>query len=115
MSSLSESPFEVCHKDTPPVSAEEANTLLAQIPEWEIRKPDGVMKLQRHYRFKNFVDALAFSNRVGELAEQQNHHPTILTEWGNVTLTWWTHLIHGLHRNDFIMAARSDEAYDGEK
>ena len=69
---------------------------------------DGIEKLQRHFPFRNFVQALAFSNRVGELAEQEGHHPAILTEYGKVTVTWWTHKIRGLHRNDFICAAKTD-------
>ena len=68
------------------------------------------MKAQK---FKNFVQALAFTHRVGELAEEQDHHPALLTEWGKVTVTWWTHAVKGLHRNDFIMAAKTDELYRG--
>jgi 4a-hydroxytetrahydrobiopterin dehydratase len=61
--------------------------------------------------YKNFVEALHFTNKVGELAETEGHHPSLLTEWGKVTVTWWTHKINGLHRNDFIMAAKTDELY----
>lgn len=64
--------------------------------------------LQRFYFFSDFKSALAFSQCVGEEAEIMGHHPAILTEWGKVTVTWWTHAIGGLHRNDFIMAARTD-------
>ena len=53
------------------------------------------------------------SNRVGALAEQEGHHPALLTEWGRVTVSWWTHAIGGLHRNDFILAARTDTLYAG--
>ena len=67
--------------------------------------------LERVFKWKNFVQALAFTNRVGELAEEEGHHPALLTEWGKVTVTWWTHKIKGLHRNDFIMAARTDQLY----
>jgi 4a-hydroxytetrahydrobiopterin dehydratase len=63
------------------------------------------------YSFNNFVEAIAFTNRVGELAEEENHHPALLTEWGKVTVTWWTHKIRGLHRSDFIMAAKTDKYY----
>jgi 4a-hydroxytetrahydrobiopterin dehydratase len=54
---------------------------------------------------------LEFTNKIGSIAEVENHHPLIITEWGKVTLDWWTHKIGGLHKNDFIMAARSDELY----
>ncbi len=78
------------------------------MPEWILVEEDGIEKLQRHFSFKNFVDALAFTNQVGELAEKEGHHPAILTEYGKVTVTWWTHKIGGLHRNDFISAAKTD-------
>ena len=65
--------------------------------------------MSREFSFGNFVEALAFTNRVGEIAETEDHHPAILTEWGKVTVTWWSHKIRGLHKNDLIMAARTDE------
>jgi 4a-hydroxytetrahydrobiopterin dehydratase len=61
------------------------------------------------FRFDDFAQALAFTNAVGELAEAENHHPALLTEWGRVTVTWWTHVSRGLSRNDFVMAAKTDE------
>jgi 4a-hydroxytetrahydrobiopterin dehydratase len=100
-----------CRSDAPPVTESEILELSPQVPQWTILR-DGVMKLQRVFRFKNFAAAVAFTVKVGELAEAAGHHPAILTEWGKVTVTWWTHAIRGLHRNDFIMAARADEVYD---
>ena len=111
MSDLSNTPFQVCHKDTPTVAKEQAAVLLAQLPGWEIKTINGIEQLQREYKFRNFVDAMAFAGRITDLAEQENHHPSILIEWGKATLTWWTHTINGLHQNDFVMAARSDKAY----
>jgi 4a-hydroxytetrahydrobiopterin dehydratase len=66
------------------------------------------MRLERAFKFKDFAEALAFTIKVGEIAEAEGHHPALLTEWGRVTVTWWTHKIRGLHRNDFIMAAKTD-------
>ncbi len=63
------------------------------------------------FKFKNFVQSLEFTNQVGALAEAEGHHPALLTEWGRVTVTWWTHKIKGLHRNDFIMAAKTDQLF----
>lgn len=83
-----------------------------QVPAWEIVREGGEQQLQRVFKFKNFAEALAFTNRVGEIAELQDHHPALLTEWGKVTVTWWTHVLHGLHLNDFIMAAKTDEFYE---
>jgi 4a-hydroxytetrahydrobiopterin dehydratase len=67
------------------------------------------MMLERLYTFKNFKQALAFTNKVAQMAEEEFHHPSLLTEWGKVTVTWWTHAIGGLHRNDFICAAKTDQ------
>ncbi|MDF1779777.1 MAG: 4a-hydroxytetrahydrobiopterin dehydratase [Alcanivoracaceae bacterium] len=99
---------EACRADAPTVNDDETQQLKAQIPDWKLVEEDGVQKLQRIFTFKNFAGALAFTNAVGELAESLDHHPALLTEWGSVTVTWWTHKIHGLHRNDFICAARTD-------
>jgi 4a-hydroxytetrahydrobiopterin dehydratase len=79
-----------------------------QVPDWQIITVDGEQRLTRMFKFKNFAGALAFTNQVGQIAEQQDHHPTLLTEWGRVTVTWWSHVLHGLHLNDFIMAAKTD-------
>lgn len=87
---------------------EEAQALLAQLGGgWELRAADHDY-LEKTYRFKNFSEALAFVNRVGELAESQAHHPDIALAWGRVTLTIWTHKIKGLTESDFIFAAKCD-------
>lgn len=101
-----------CRPDSPRVTDAEMVELLPQIPLWEVKEEDGVRKLQRAYAFRNFAEALEFTNMVGAMAEEEDHHPTIVTEWGKVTLIWWTHTIRGLHRNDFLMAAKSDVAYE---
>jgi len=89
----------------------EIDELLPDVPDWSVVERDGSPQLERVFKFKDFAQALAFTNRVGALAEAENHHPALLTEWGKVTVWWWTHKINGLHRNDFIMAARTGEAY----
>ena len=108
MTELSQQHCEACRADAPKVDDDELATLIREIPDWTPVTRDQVLQLERVYTFSNFVDALAFTNRVGELAESEGHHPALLTEWGRVTVTWWTHKIRGLHRNDFIMAARTD-------
>ncbi len=90
------------------LDAAEVDSLFAQISGWEIVSVDGIQHLRKQYRFKNFLEAMGFSSAVGLLAEEQNHHPALLTEWGKVTVDWWTHKVGGLHRNDFIMAAKTD-------
>ena len=107
--SLANETCSACHVDAPSVTDQEIETLHADIPEWKVVEEDGTQKLQRQFTFSNFQQALAFTNKVGELAESLNHHPAIITEWGSVTVIWWTHKIHGLHRNDFVCAAKTDE------
>ena len=103
---------EACHKGAPTVTDEERARFLPQLPGWSILSPDGEDRLQRVYTFPDFASALTFTNRVGEMAEAEGHHPALLTEWGRVTVGWWTHKIGGLHRNVFIMAARTDQLLD---
>jgi len=111
MDDLSEQGCEACRADAPRISDDELKRLMSAIPEWELIVVDGIMQLTREFSFGDFAQAMAFSNRVGELAEAVGHHPAILTEWGRANVTWWTHKIRGLHKNDLIMAARTDKAY----
>jgi 4a-hydroxytetrahydrobiopterin dehydratase len=104
-----------CRGGEPAVGEPQIARLLPQIPEWSLCEKQGIKRLEREFEFKNFAQALAFSNKVGALAEQEDHHPAILTEWGKVTVTWWTHILNGLHLNDFIMAAKTDRLYDPEE
>jgi 4a-hydroxytetrahydrobiopterin dehydratase len=99
-----------CRRDSPRVTESEMKELGAQIPQWTVTEYDAVPRLEKVFKFPNFVQALEFTNRVGAMAEEQGHHPALLTEWGRVKVSWWTHKIRGLHRNDFIMAAKTDEA-----
>lgn len=101
-----------CRRDAPRVTPDEIALLEPQIESWELIERDGVDRLERTFTFPDFRSALAFTNRIGELAESEGHHPAILTEWGRVRVTWWTHKIRGLHRNDFIMAAKTDQIAD---
>jgi len=86
----------------------EIETLRREIPDWSLVEREGIVQLERVFPFASFADALAFTNRVGALAEEAGHHPALTTEWGRVTVAWWTHTIRGLDRNDFIMAAKTD-------
>ena len=106
---LAQEKCEACRADAPKVSDEELKELISKIPDWNIEVRDGIMQLEKIFTFNTFVAALDFTNKVGDIAEQAGHHPAILTEWGKVTVTWWSHKIRGLHRNDFIMAARTDD------
>lgn len=99
---------EPCRSGAPLMTSKEIEHQRSQVLDWEIIETQGVKKLQRTFPFKNFKQALAFTNQVGEIAEQEDHHPAILTEWGKVCVTFWTHAVNGLHINDFIMAAKTD-------
>jgi 4a-hydroxytetrahydrobiopterin dehydratase len=112
MSELSEMRCTACRGDEPTLTDAEIAELLPQVPEWQVVQREGIKRLERVFKFSNFAQALAFTDRVGEQAEEEGHHPALLTEWGRVKVTWWTHKIDGLHRNDFIMAAKTDELFE---
>jgi 4a-hydroxytetrahydrobiopterin dehydratase len=101
-----------CRGGIPPLSPDEIHDLLPQVPNWQVVDHDGVPHLVRTFKVQNFTAALELANRIGAIANQQDHHPTLLVEYRQVTVSWWTHAIHGLHQNDFIMAARTDKLYD---
>jgi len=111
MDELKNQQCEACRSDAPKLTDMEMNDFLSQVPDWKIIEIEGIKRLIRKYEFRNFIDALAFSNKVGEIAEAEGHHPAILTEWGSVEVSWWSHKIKGLHSNDFIMAAKTDSLY----
>jgi 4a-hydroxytetrahydrobiopterin dehydratase len=108
MAALTNEKCTACRRDSPLVTEAEIQELKPQVPDWTLVENRGIQQLERVFAAKDFVEALRFTNRVGALAEAEGHHPAILTEWGRVTVTLWTHKIHGLHRNDFIMAAKID-------
>ena len=108
MSELTMQNCEACRVGAPKVSDDEAKDLMTQIPEWSLITRDGIPMLQRAFSFKGYKKAVALTNKVAELAKEEGHHPEILLEWGKVTVTWWTHAINSLHKNDFICAAKTD-------
>lgn len=103
---------EACKVGAPLATDEERDEFMTQLPGWQIITIDHVDRLVRKFTFPDYVSALAFTNAVGELAEQQGHHPALLTEWGSVEVSWWSHKIKGLHRNDFIVAARTSQIFE---
>ena len=111
MTDLLEQKCVPCGGSLPPATEAEIKTYKTQIPNWDIITDDNGLRLRRVYQLANFNQALAFTNQIGEIAEQEGHHPALLTEWGKVTITWWTHAINSLHQNDFIMAAKCDSIY----
>ncbi len=87
---------------------QDARELLERLEGWSLISVAGVHRAEKAYKFKDFQQALTFTNQVGALAEDAGHHPALLTEWGKVTVTWWSHNLGGVHRNDLIMAARTE-------
>lgn len=111
MGELTKRKCEACRAGALRVTEEEISKYKPAIPDWEIKEIDGIKRLTRMFKFKNFREALSFTDKVGTIAEEEGHHPSIVTEWGKVTVSWWTHAIRGLHINDFIMASKTDALY----
>ena len=111
MNELIKKTCEVCRVGAPQATQNEINEYMPQIPKWEIKEVNSIKRLVRKYSFNDFVSAMDFANKVAELAESEGHHPAILTEWGSTEVSWWTHKIGGIHINDFIMAAKTDDLY----
>jgi 4a-hydroxytetrahydrobiopterin dehydratase len=100
-----------CSLDASPVSSEEYEMMQEAIPKWSITKEDGVRKIYKKYSFNNFRKALDFTIKVGELAEKHDHHPELITSWGEVTVFWWSHGIKDLTLKDLDLAAGTEDLY----
>lgn len=111
MPDLSKEKIATIDSSSKAMSDAEIEKFVASIPGWKLNKQTDEPRLERSYSFPNFTKALEFTQRIGQAADAEDHHPLICTEWGKVTVSWWTHKVHGLHLNDFIMAARTDQLY----
>lgn len=111
MTTLAREKCVACRRDSPRVTDDEVAELHPQVADWALTDTDGIPRLQRAFRFRNFGDALDFATNLGKAADEEGHHPRITVEWGSVGVDWWTHKIRGLHRNDFVMAAKTDAMY----
>ena len=123
MVSLLQEKCVACRADAPRVTEEEMAELLPELPHWQVVEREGMFQLERTLQFKNFASALDFALGVGRVAEAEAHHPLLMVDtlcatdppppaWGKCTVVWWTRKIRGLHRNDFIMAAKTDRLYE---
>jgi len=108
MSDLASKTCVPCRGGMPPLKGDELASLLKQVDGWSVLEEHHISKT---FRFPDFRKALDFTNRVGELAEEQGHHPDIYLAWGKVGITTWTHKINGLTESDFILAAKIDRLY----
>jgi 4a-hydroxytetrahydrobiopterin dehydratase len=114
MSTRAGQPLSPCRKDGRRLDAHEIAARLRELPLWRHHRAGETDQLRRDYdEFPDFASALRFANQVGALAEAANHHPTLTIGWGRVGVAWWTHVLGGLHDNDFIMAARCDALLKG--
>ena len=111
MNNLAAGKCVACRCDEPALTDSEISELHPQIAEWQIKEVNDIKRLERVFKLKNFVEAITFTNKIGVIAEEEDHHPLIITEWGRITIQWWTHVVKGLHKNDFIMAAKTDEIF----
>ena len=111
MTDLSQLKCIACRGGDPKLTDAEIEELHPQVHEWELVVQDDLLRLQRVFKLKNYAEALEFTNNIAALAEEEDHHPLIILEWGRVTVQWWTHVVNGLHKNDFIMAAKTDRIF----
>jgi len=111
MDDLAERDCQPCKNGDSPLSKPEINQLLAGLTGWKIVERESIPRLEKNFQFPDFKGALAFTNQVGRLAEEVDHHPAILLSWGRAAVSWWTFVVAGLHQNDFILAARTDKLY----
>ncbi len=100
-----------CRGGVPTLTGEEIAALMPQVPDWAVMVSDDIPQLQRVFKFKDYLQGAVFAHQVAEMADQEDHHPVIVVEWRKVTVTWWTHKIKGLHQNDFISVAKTDDIY----
>ena len=110
MSDLTDKKCEACTIDAPLVNPVKYPDLLKELENWSI-KEESTNKLVKAFNFANYADSVSFANKVVDLAEAEDHHPKIVLEWGSVTIEWWSHKINGLHMNDFICAAKTDQMF----
>tara|TARA_B100000963_G_C22350022_1_gene546845 strand:+ start:227 stop:574 length:348 start_codon:yes stop_codon:yes gene_type:complete len=114
LTKLSKSSCEACRVDAPVLQDNEIKELLSQVPSWKVFEEDNVKKIICSFIFLSYEDSLNFLNKVADIAEKEDHHPEIILEWGKVTVTWWSHKIKGLHKNDFICASKTDALFDNK-
>jgi 4a-hydroxytetrahydrobiopterin dehydratase len=111
MIQLSEQKISATPKTASKLSRKEQVSLLKEIPCWQVNRHSDQNQLERDFVLKNFQSAIDFSNKITVIAEESDHHPTLLVQWGKVKVIWWSHSINGLHLNDFVMAAKTDEIF----
>lgn len=108
---LSQQEISATPKDANKWNPEQVAQLMPQLPEWIIITINTIEQLYRAYSLKDFNEAISFSNKIAAIADNADHHPTLSVQWGTLAVYWWSHSINGLHINDLVMAAKTDEIY----
>ena len=111
MKQLSKQTCEACSIDATVLCESEIEALMPEVPGWERVIENDIQKLKRVFQTGNYTKSIQFTNAVAQLAETADHHPLIIVEYSLVTVVWWSHKIKGLHKNDFIMAAKTSELF----
>lgn len=111
MNNLAQLKCVACRGGDPSLTDAEIADLQPHVPQWQLVTQDNILRLQRVFKLKNYAQALEFTNKIAAIAEAEDHHPLMILEWGRVTVQWWTHVVKGLHKNDFVMAAKTDEIF----
>ena len=111
MAALSDLTCEACNTQAKRLTNDEIDILHSELLGWDIIIDSNIKKLKRQFNTKNYQESIAFTNAVALLSESTNHHPQIIMEYSSVTVIWWTHVIQGLHNNDFIMAAKTSDLF----
>lgn len=111
MNNLAQLKCIACRGGDPSLTDAEIADMQPHVPQWQLVTQDNILRLQRVFKLKDYAQALEFTNKIAAIAEAEDHHPLIILEWGRVTVQWWTHVVKGLHKNDFIMAAKTDEIF----
>lgn len=100
-----------CRGGVPTLTEAETAKLLPEVPGWSVQVRDGIPRIEKAFVFDDFVGAMDFARRVGDVAEIEGHHPDLHVSWGRVVVETWTHKIKGLHKNDFVLAAKVEDVY----
>ncbi len=108
---LSENKCEACSIDAAVLTEQQINELLPRVPSWIVHEEEDIKRLFCSFAFTDYESSVNFTNLVAKLAEEEDHHPEIVLEWGNVTVSWWSHKIKGLHKNDFVCASKTDDLF----
>ena len=110
MAELKSQSCEACKIDAPRLTDAEITNLISEINDWDlIQEP--VKQIKKIFSFPDYQSGVNFLNAVATMADQEDHHPELVLEWGKVTVIWWSHKIKGLHKNDFICASKTDNLY----